>query len=700
MNIDNMYSKLRRYNKGSYKQFKFCVLIAVVFITSFSVILFSPMIQNTFPEGGDSRKQIDLIFAVTFIGCWVFVIYALTLFLRYKSKEIGIQLALGAKKSQIAKYLSKEVRRITVSYTIIGIVLGIILSFFLWETFRNLFVDGSNYDYIVSKNGIAILLLFVIAIMITASTVNKRYMEKSNLLNFIYEQQTSETLKIIGKPYGICGLFFMVLGIVLGYIVPILVAYNSGKNLPGVWGITYIFTVIGIYMCMVYAVMGFNKGKNKQKYYKTILSKSMMKFQGKQTVKNMCVITLMVVAGLFAFFYIPQLRAGVNIYMQSKYDISIPTRADLSIISKEKILNMAEKYNVQIIDYNEIDFSELLGSGIERDWDDENNLIENYEEYYKYYEFISEDVFEKITGKDVNVQKGKYILITSSEANESFWVKNDDLDLVTNSINNKQISIKYQDTVQSVCLLRNGVNRYVLNNEDYLGITVGLDEANKVQQTLFSLMGNTEDKYAFSVALYEQLLEDTPENCAVVSSYDKYQEKKTEDQGKEYYYSDKLDLNPDNTDLMSYWKYYPIIKPIVRTEYQQSTMAYFLVFIYAGLICMIAVAIIENTRTKMLAINNRKYFHDLNKLGAGKEYLQKCFNDQVKRIYILPSCMGSLLILLFTLIILRGNDNKFSGLDFQILAIDFFIVILMAILQYVIFKVSMLQAKKILHLPD
>lgn len=691
-----MYVKLRNKNKGNYKQFEFCVVMAVTFITSFSIILFSPMIQKTFPEGGDSRKQITLIFIVTFIGCWIFVIYALMLFLRYKSKEIGVQLALGATKSKVKKYLSKEIRKIMVFNTVNGGILGVVLSFIFWEAFKNMFVDGSSYKYVVSANSVVILLLFVILIVGTTSFICKKYMKKSSILNFIYEQHTSETMKIIGIRYGILGVFFIALGIILGYAVPILVAYTQGKNLPGWWGITYIFTIIGIYMSMVYAVMGFNKRKNKQKYYQTILSSGMMKFQGKQTVKNMCVITLMLIAGLFAFFYLPQLRSGVNIYMQSEYDVSIPTRVEAGIMNKSEIFNLVKKYSVQIQDYKEVGFLELLGSGVNRDWDDEGNFIENYEEYYKFSEFMSEDMFAIVTGKKANVQKGRYLLITSTESNESFWEKNDDLSLITNPINHNQISIKYQDTVPCVCLLRNGVKRYILNNDDYLEISAGLKKTNLIKQTLFSLKGNTTDKYLFSTELYSQLLKDTPENSAVVSSYDAYQKKKAEVQGLEYAYSDKMNMSTDNTDLTMYWKYYPIIKPIVKTQYLQSTMAFFMVFIYAGLICMVAVAIIENTRTKILAINNKKYFTDLNKLGAKKIYLQKCFENQVKKIYVIPSVIGSLLIILFNIIILRGNDNKFSILDFRILLVDFSIVILMSIIQYIIFKVSMLQAMKIL----
>ena len=98
MTLNKLFGKLKSQNKSEYRQVQFCLVMAVLLITSYVEILFSPLVQNTLPEGGDSGKQIYLIFGIAVIGCAVFAVYAVGLFLRYKSREVGVFLALGTEK--------------------------------------------------------------------------------------------------------------------------------------------------------------------------------------------------------------------------------------------------------------------------------------------------------------------------------------------------------------------------------------------------------------------------------------------------------------------------------------------------------------------------------------------------------------------------------------------------------------------------
>ena len=89
MTLGNVFGKLRKYNKKNYYQLKFCIVFAVMLISSFISTVLNPAIQNVLPSGGDSRKMIYMIFAVAIIGCTIFTIYATRLFLRYSSREMG-----------------------------------------------------------------------------------------------------------------------------------------------------------------------------------------------------------------------------------------------------------------------------------------------------------------------------------------------------------------------------------------------------------------------------------------------------------------------------------------------------------------------------------------------------------------------------------------------------------------------------------
>ena len=99
MTFQKLYSGLRRKNHKNYALLMLCDFISVLLITSYAVVICSPTILNMLPEGGDSRKQLYMIFALAVIGCAAFTLYAAGLFFRFKSREMGTFLALGAPKS-------------------------------------------------------------------------------------------------------------------------------------------------------------------------------------------------------------------------------------------------------------------------------------------------------------------------------------------------------------------------------------------------------------------------------------------------------------------------------------------------------------------------------------------------------------------------------------------------------------------------
>ena len=104
---------LRRKSKGQYALLAGCCFFSVLLITAYACMMRAPTILSVLPEGGDSRKQVMMIFALAVIGCAVFTTYAAGLFFRQKSKETGVFLALGATRRQLQSELGKELALIS-----------------------------------------------------------------------------------------------------------------------------------------------------------------------------------------------------------------------------------------------------------------------------------------------------------------------------------------------------------------------------------------------------------------------------------------------------------------------------------------------------------------------------------------------------------------------------------------------------------
>ena len=135
---------LRRKSLGQYALLTLCCFVSVLLITAYASMMGSPTVLSVFPEGGDSRKQMTMIFVLAVLGCGVFTTYASGLFFRHKSRDVGILLALGASKDQLRRVLAGELALMSLSACALGALLGTPLAWFIWQGFRLLLVDSEE----------------------------------------------------------------------------------------------------------------------------------------------------------------------------------------------------------------------------------------------------------------------------------------------------------------------------------------------------------------------------------------------------------------------------------------------------------------------------------------------------------------------------------------------------------------------------
>lgn len=687
MTMYKIFSKLRNYNKKNYVQMVFCVTLSVMLITSYGIMMFSPTVMQVLPEGGDSRKQAYMIFAIALIGCFIFTIYAAGLFFKYKSREAGVFLALGTKKSQLRNALFAEIGIILSACTAAGLALGAIVSYFVWQMFCILVVDNDQMKYQADVTGFIIGFVFALVISACIMGMAVRFIKRTNLMDVLNDHRKSEPLRDVTKLYGILGIVFSIMGFVLGYVVPVIVA-EMGVLLPSVWSATYLLSLAGIYMVITYAIVHHERGKRPQRYYRNIISVNMMKFQGKQTVRNMCIISLLVAASLYACFYAPGMLSGISEIDDNPVDFSIPSKVSFQEVNKEDIEKLADDYQIKMTGYREGNFAELLASGVSRDWDDNNNLIEDYMEKYAYSKFMSASDYRDMTGEEIQVEQGTFYRITFPQQQNGFWDKFEDMDLITNPVTEEQMKVKFAGTAAYEPLMINGVNSYILNDEDYRGITKELPDNRMYHQILFNIQ-DSEAAFDFSTALYGEILKRAPREMQVQSGYNEYQEQLAIEAGEEYSNDQQMEMSPDNQDLMGYWKFYPNMKVMKEKTFFQTNAVFFMLFIYVAIICLAAVGIIAYTRSVTIGMNNKQLFDDLKKLGGNHKYLKKCITSQLMKIYALPVVIGSILIYIFTLMTYKGNDGVVSSTETWALGVDFLLVLGVSVYMYVIYRASL-----------
>lgn len=699
MTMNNIMNKLRNNNKSYYLQLAFCISFAVSMITSFLAITQMPVVQSVFPEGGDSRKQLYLIFIISLIGCTIFCIYAGMLFLRYKNKEIGVMLALGALKKDIAKRLKKEFIMIILKCIFIGIIAGEIITYLIWTVFSQYIVNKDFTVFAISPIGIIggfIFGVFIMTIIITMSYMNIR---KSNIIDIINSQRRKEEIKKVSIKKLIIGISMSVIGLLLQFGAPKFFVYVLGRIAPVYTNVFIIFTAIGVSMIIEFMVVYRKKGRNPKKYYKNLVSYGMTRFEGKQNVRNIFVVAFLLGIGIFSCSYISNIYSTL-IYSKSNipYDFILNYPKDKDEVDRNDIYKTADKYDIRIKDYNEIELIQLTASGYYRDYDDEQNgkAIEKYEKLFAISDFISESEYNRVTGKNIDISTGKYLKVITPDESENFFERFDDMDNVTNIYTNESVPLVYGGTEENYFISRNDTNRYILDDSDYSKLYSNSTENMKIKQIIFNI-DKSDKSYEFSSDLYRKFLDKADREMAVSTMYNDIDAEKSGNRDK-YMKENYIELSPDNPDLIDYWKWQPEFKIYTEKNFVQSVAVFFLVFSFIAVICLVSSGIILYSRSISIASRNKYVFDDLRKIGANRKYINQCLKQQILKLFTVSSILGIIIGVGINIIMFIFNDNKISGAEIMAIKINTVISIIVFIYMMLVYKFSFSKAKRIIEI--
>ena len=304
--IRAVFSALRKNGKGQYKLLSGCLFFGSLLITAFCMMMYSPTVQNTLPQGGDSRKQVMMIFILAVIGCAAFSVYASGLFFRYKSRETGVFLALGLSRKTLGQQLRREVIQLAVASCGAGLILGTPLCWLIWSLFRLSLVDTPEMALIFDLRAYLIPLAFLLFVLIMLLVMQKRFLARVNVLDIIQESHRAEPVRAVPRWYGWGGILMIAIGCLLGYFVPSFCVRVLHWYAPAIFTAPfYLPALIGLYWVLLYTVVGgWHRGKNR---YTHLIESGMMQFQGRQTVRNMLVVTVLVAGAYFASFYTPMM---------------------------------------------------------------------------------------------------------------------------------------------------------------------------------------------------------------------------------------------------------------------------------------------------------------------------------------------------------------------------------------------------------
>lgn len=687
MTRSKVFAKLRESSRGNYRMLAFCIFLSVLLIGAFALMYFGPTVQDFLPEGGDTRKMAVLLMGATAVGCAIFTLYASMLFFRYKSREYGIFLALGEKKRNLNRMLFRELSSLTVSASLAGLAVAVPASWLIWKLFELFLVSTDEMVYRLGIRGFFVGAGFAFILALLLGIAGYRFVRRTDIMKILRTSHQPEMVKKIPSWTLPTGIVMIPLGILLALGIPQMSVYLLGKSASPAVNLFYIPAVAGIYLVLLNIVGGGRKKRSRKRFYKNMVSVSLMRFTARSTTRNMCVIVLLLFACLFAFsFGLTYFDSGSLGTMENTRGFAMHYPAGENKLTKRQIFDTAEEYDVQIRDYAEESAAGLVISYNTTDYTDDGSYVSVDRDDAKTALFLSEGTWQKLTGREAEVEPGTYRTVITPGYKENIWEHVDGLYRAANPDTGTGKELAFAGTLEDGNLpLMSDPYAYVIDDGDYSELTEGLSRTWTEQFILFDV-DDLEGSYPFAKTLYAMYIEGASGETFVMSLYDRWEEERAQEAGEEYVYSGLLDVTPDNTRLFDEWKYVPDFRIVYSQDILQSISVYVMLCLYIFIITLATAAVMIYVRGISVAADNRDVFLSLKKLGADASYQRWVLKSQLAKIFTYPGVLGCAVGMVFVMVQNWTNDGRYTASEIKNFGILGVVCVLVLLFFYVIYR--------------
>ena len=691
--FSQVYAALRRKNQGRYALLSGCCFFSVLLITAYACMMRSPTILTVLPEGGDSRKQVMMVFVLAVLGCAVFTAYAAGLFFRQKSRETGVFLALGATRRQLRTELGKELAWISLGSCAAGAIWGGPLAWGVWQLFRLFLVDSEETALTFAPEAYLLSLAFAAYVVGMLFLLGGRAVRRTNIIDIVQESHTSEPIREVKEWYGPIGIVLVAVGALAGYLMPSFFIGVLRWYPPSVVdAVFYLPALIGIYLMLLHTVVN---GWRRHHKYRDMIATSMMKFQGRQTVRNMLVMTLLIAGAYFAAFYAPMLSTNSAYSFASRpVDYEYHWRADQDLPEQAEVESLAAEYGVDITSWQEVGAATLGGDGTVSVEQDNGALGTTYTTEYREVAsgatFFSESAWNTLTGQNVDLSPGTCANVLDDEGG-SDYLSGGDVTQITNMVTGESLPVTPAEPLCYTMLL----GCYVLDDDDYAAITSGLTDLWRETWVFFNV-ADADASYPFAKALFNEIVDRSGDEVMQLDAYDQVTALLAEEAGEPYDF-DRENLtalgfpamereNRNSTEFRNYWLYMPQFRILDQNDFVTTMAVFLMLFIFIALICFAAVIVIAFTRCMTIALTNRRVYDDLRHLGAPNTYLFQSVRGQVSKVFLVPAIVGTAVISAFYTMIMYFNDNRFTPGEVAGMGTCAAVIVLLSMLLYGVYR--------------
>ena len=589
---------------------------------AYGVLQYSPTVTNILVDGGSTQTISQAMFFGSMSGIMIFLVYADNLFLKFKSREIGIFLSLGIDRRSVQKIVAKEYTLLFQIAALIGLLLSVPLAYLCWA-FLNVFLKTQETTFSIGWTGFFIAVLFSLSNWMILLTTNRRYIKNVDVLKIIKTSDENEEAKT-GK------LFLLILGALL---VPVgIIAFFTLQNIGGFINTLLAFlglagAVWGVYVLIIQcaSVGDILKKYQERAYYKNIVFYNLLKQKIRQYTRSIFVATLLITFTVFGIGFIAAgFIDGYHVALNEPYDYTINATYEHPM-TEQRIYEIAEESNATITDMERIDCL-LLGV--------QNNYKNGVQDWSSRI-VVSEKNFRALTGGDIFVPKGSYTVYYDSSMDYKLNAFSSDRSLFYNPVTEQECLF-----IQNEPICRDGLfntrsvfsSFLILNDEDYNAISDSLTNRYKAVSYMVNVE-NWKSTSDFQNSILQAVVSD---NHGVIFTnwHNSATFAKTGSQA-EY-----LPFEGNETRIARVWSLYPLSKLSSTTTQFEAFATYLMLMLFIAILAFVSAVMVMGLKLISTIWEDAEVYDDLWRLGMKRKKIKALITKQMLFVYFIPTVLG------------------------------------------------------------
>lgn len=664
MTLNDISRKLFKNNRKQYGLFFFSIVFSIAMTGAYGVLQYSPTVTNVLVDGGSTQTISQAMFFGSMLGIIVFLVYADSIFLKYKSREIGIFLSLGIDRRSVQKIIVKEYTLLFQIAALLGLILSVPLAYLCWMLL-NLFLETKETAFSIGYTGLVIAVIFSLLNWLILRTINRRYIKTVDILKIIKTSDENEATKN-GR------LSLLILGALL---VPAgIIAFFTLQNLGGILNTIFAFiglagAVWGVYLLIIQcaSIGDILKKYNDKAYYKNMVFYNLLKQKIRQYTRSIFVATLLITFTIFGIGFIAAgFIDGYNVALNEPYDYTINATYEHPMTEK-RLGEIAEESNVTITDIKCMDCL-LLGV---------QNTYKNGEHDWSSRIIVSEDNFNALSGTSISVPKGSYTMYYDSSMKYKLNAFSADSSLFYNPTTEQEFTL-----TQNEPICRDGLfntrsifsSFLILNDEDYRVIAASITDEYKAVSYMVNVE-NWPSTADFQNNILETVISDN-DGVIFTNWHNSATFAKTGSQA-EY-----LPFEGNETKIARLWSLYPLSKLSSTTTQFEAFATYLMLMLFIAIVAFVSAVMVIGLKLVSTIWDDTEVYDNLRRLGMKRKKIKGLISKQMLFVYFIPTVLGCIIGAFTTYRIMLVSNVIYIGKTMQLVGC---VCCLVVIIQIAIF---------------